>query len=92
MTRTKLQIGISTVLFGLTLLSVSLAPAAPGSSPGPPTPAKPSEQSNKGGEFRGLDRANHVAGEHGKRGRDIAAERGRRGNHPGKPQKGRKSQ
>jgi hypothetical protein len=30
------------------------------------------DRSNKGGELRGLDRANFVAGDHGQRGRDIA--------------------
>jgi len=30
-------------------------------------------QSNKGGELRGLNRANEVAGEHGQHGRDNAA-------------------
>jgi hypothetical protein len=32
-------------------------------------------QSNKGGEVRGLNRANEVAGEHGQHGRDNAAEK-----------------
>ena len=32
-----------------------------------------SPKSNKGGEVRGLDRANAVAGEHGQQGRDNAA-------------------
>jgi len=32
-----------------------------------------SPKSNKGGEVRGLDRANGVAGEHGQQGRDNAA-------------------
>ena len=32
-----------------------------------------SPKSNKGGEVRGLDRANDVAGEHGQKGRDNAA-------------------
>jgi hypothetical protein len=32
-------------------------------------------QSNKGGELRGLNRANEVAGEHGQHGRDNAAEK-----------------
>jgi hypothetical protein len=32
-----------------------------------------SPHSNKGGEVRGLDRANDVAGEHGQQGRDNAA-------------------
>lgn len=36
------------------------------------------DQSNKGGEVRGLDRADQAAGEHGKQGRDNArAKRGR---------------
>ena len=33
------------------------------------------ERSNKGGNLRGLDRANHVAGQHGRDGRDNAAAR-----------------
>lgn len=37
------------------------------------------KQSNRGGDERGLDRANRVAGEHGDKGRDNAATRGNRG-------------
>ena len=33
------------------------------------------DRSNKGGNLRGLDRANHVAGQHGRDGRDNAAAR-----------------
>lgn len=34
-----------------------------------------SPKSNKGGDVRGLNRANEVAGEHGQHGRDNAAEK-----------------
>ena len=34
-----------------------------------------SPKSNKGGDVRGLNRANEVAGEHGQQGRDNAAEK-----------------
>ena len=56
--------------------------AAPGGHGGRPAsagpPASAGDKSNSGGELRGLDRADQVAGEHGRKGRDNARTRGNR--------------
>jgi hypothetical protein len=41
------------------------------------------DEGNKGGEQRGLDRADQVAGEHGQRGRDNARDKQARSPEPG---------
>jgi len=38
----------------------------------PPASSGKNERSNKGGQLRGLDRADQAAGEHGQQGRDTA--------------------
>lgn len=38
----------------------------------PPASLEKHEQSNKGGQLRGLDRADQAAGQHGRQGRDNA--------------------
>jgi len=60
--------GVFTVLFVLAFSHLTLAQTSP-SVPSKPTPPK---KSNKGGQVRGLTRADAVAGSHGDKGRDIA--------------------
>ena len=78
---------ILAVLFA-TVLGVSLSTGAWSKPPSDKSnkPASP-EESNKGGQLRGLDRADEVAGEHGKQGRERAREAQK--NHPKKPKKER---
>jgi hypothetical protein len=69
MTRTMMA-----VLFtaAITFGPVALA-QTPSIPTAPPLPAPDKEQpSNKGGQLRGLDRADQAAGEHGQQGRDRA--------------------
>ncbi len=63
--------GVFTVLFVLAFSHLTLAQTTP------PVPSKPTppKQSNKGGQMRGLTRADAVAGKHGDKGRDIAEPR-----------------
>jgi hypothetical protein len=67
--------------FGTSLFTAMIAfsPAAIAQSPPspmtPPPTSPPKEQpstSNKGGQLRGLDRADRAAGEHGQQGRETA--------------------
>ncbi|HEV8328553.1 MAG TPA: hypothetical protein VGQ08_13820 [Nitrospiraceae bacterium] len=69
----------ATVMPGVNLLFADKAPGGNKDvrrdlAPGTLSSNVSSERSNKGGELRGLDRANQVAGEHGQQGRDFAAE------------------
>lgn len=63
-------------LFTATIAFSSLALAQTPSSPSTPPPTSPAKEqpstSNKGGQLRGLDRADQAAGEHGQQGRETA--------------------
>jgi hypothetical protein len=52
--------------------AMALAQTPPGPTSSPPTSRHKEQSSNKGGQLRGLDRADQVAGEHGQQGRDRA--------------------
>lgn len=82
-----------TILLAFSTMAVAQArPDAP-----PPASAGKNERSNKGGQLRGLDRADQAAGEHGQQGRDTARdaqlnrssgpERLGQPEHPAKPER-----
>jgi hypothetical protein len=52
--------------------AMALAQTASGPTSPPPASRHKEQPSNKGGQLRGLDRADEVAGDHGRQGRDRA--------------------
>lgn len=54
-------------------------------APAPRSKPESHEQSDKGGQLRGLDRADEMAGEHGRQGRERAREA--QANRPQKPER-----
>ena len=80
------------ILMSLFTAMIAFSPAALAqTSPNPTTPlptSPPKEQpstSNKGGQLRGLDRADQAAGEHGQQGRETA--RDAQLNQPNRPER-----
>jgi hypothetical protein len=65
-------------------MAIAQTPVAPTTQP--PVSSGKTEQSNKGGQLRGLDRADQAAGQHGQQGRDTARDAQlNRPNHPEQP-------
>lgn len=52
--------------------ATAFAQATPDVPTPPPASSGKNEQSNKGGQLRGLDRADQAAGQHGQQGRETA--------------------
>jgi hypothetical protein len=71
-----MKLKIVTSLFTAMIAFSSMALAQTPSSPTTPPPTSPPKEqpstSNKGGQLRGLDRADQAAGEHGQQGRETA--------------------
>ncbi len=80
MKRNQIVARLFVVMIGLAFSTMAFAQATPDASTRPSTSAGNNERSNKGGQLRGLDRADQAAGEHGQQGRDTA--RDARLNHP----------
>ena len=57
-------------MIGLSAMAIAQTPSNPPTTP-PPSIDK-GQASNKGGQQRGLDRADQAAGEHGRQGRESA--------------------
>jgi hypothetical protein len=68
MTRTIVA-SLFTAMIGFSPMALAQTPSSPTI---PPASAEKEQRSNKGGQLRGLDRADQVAGEHGQQGRDRA--------------------
>lgn len=65
------------IVTGLFTIMTALSPVVFAQTPSSPTPPPPAstgkdQHSNKGGQLRGLDRADQMAGEHGRQGRETA--------------------
>jgi len=89
MKRNQLLAALVTVILAVAFNTIAVAQTAP---PGVTKPTAPEqgnpERSNKGGQLRGLDRADRVAGEHGKQGRDTARDAQlNRPAHPVRPER-----
>jgi len=68
MTRTIVA-SLFTAMIGFSPIALAQTPSSPTA---PPASAEKEQRSNKGGQLRGLDRADQAAGEHGQQGRDRA--------------------
>lgn len=64
----SLFIGMIAAVFNV----VAFAQATPNNPTPPPASSGKNEQSNKGGQLRGLDRADQAAGDNGQQGRETA--------------------
>ena len=53
-------------------MALAQTPSSPTTPPPTSTPKDQPSTSNKGGQLRGLDRADQAAGEHGQQGRETA--------------------
>lgn len=68
------------LISSLLTVMIAFVPAVLAQTPSPPSNRAPTapvqgdknQQSNKGGELHGLDRADQMGGEHGQQGRDTA--------------------
>jgi hypothetical protein len=85
MDATRIMTSVLATIIAVAISGITFAQTTP---PGPGTPEQSTsspgtpEQSNRGGALRGLDRADEVAGEHGKQGRDRARAAQERANRP----------
>jgi hypothetical protein len=68
--RQTIVASLCTAMTVFSAMALAQTPSGP-TSPPPVSPHK-EQPSNKGGQLRGLDRADQVAGEHGQQGRDRA--------------------
>lgn len=72
MKRNQIVTSLFAVMIASAFSTTTFAQAKPDVPTSPPASAGSSERSNKGGQLRGLDRADQAAGEHGQQGRDTA--------------------
>ena len=70
--RRKMMLSLFVLMIAFTFNTTTFAQARPDASTPPPASSDNGERSNKGGQLRGLDRADQVAGQHGQQGRERA--------------------
>jgi hypothetical protein len=71
--RRRMMLSLFVLMTAFTFNTTTFAQARPDASTPPPSDSSDNgERSNKGGQLRGLDRADQVAGQHGQQGREIA--------------------
>jgi len=68
--RQTIVASLFTAMIAFNAMALAQTPSDPTSAP--PASFYKEQPSNKGGQRRGLDRANQVAGEHGQQGRNTA--------------------
>jgi hypothetical protein len=70
--RRRMMVSVFVLMIAFTFNTTTFAQARPAASTPPSGSSDNGERSNKGGQLRGLDRAEQVAGQHGQQGREIA--------------------
>lgn len=70
--RQKIVTGLLIAMIAFCPVALAQAPSSPTAPPSNLPPKEQPRKSNKGGQLRGLDRADQVAGEHGQQGRERA--------------------
>src|SRR5215831_1450076 len=70
--RRKIATGLLTAMIAFSPMALAQTPSSPTAPPSTLPPKEQPSKSNKGGQLRGLDRADQVAGEHGEQGRERA--------------------
>ena len=70
--RRKMMLSLFVLMIAFTFNTTTFAQARPDASTPPSASSDNGERSNKGGQLRGLDRADQVAGQHGQQGRERA--------------------
>jgi len=70
--RRKMIVSLLVLMIAFTFNTTTFAQATPDASAPPPALPGKNERSNKGGQLRGLDRADQAAGQHGQQGRETA--------------------
>lgn len=68
----KMMVSLLVLMIALIYNTTTFAQAMPDASTSPPASSGTNGQGNKGGQLRGLDRADQVAGQHGQQGRETA--------------------
>jgi hypothetical protein len=72
MKRNIVVLSLCVAMIAPVLTTKAFGQAKPNIPTPPPASSGKNEQSNKGGQLRGLDRADQAAGEHGQQGRETA--------------------
>ena len=70
--RRKMIVSLLVLMIAFTFNTTTFAQATPDASAPPPASSGTNGQANKGGQLRGLDRADQAAGQHGQQGRETA--------------------
>ena len=68
----KMMVSLLVLMIAFIFNTTTFAQATPDASTSPPPSSGTNGQSNKGGQLRGLDRADQAAGQHGQQGRETA--------------------
>jgi len=70
--RRRMIVSLFVLLIAFTFNTMTFAQARPDAATPPSASSDNGERSNKGGQLRGLDRADQAAGQHGQQGRERA--------------------
>jgi len=70
--RRKMMVSLLVLMIAFIFNTTTFAQATPDASASPPASSDTNGQGNKGGQLRGLDRADQAAGQHGQQGRETA--------------------
>jgi hypothetical protein len=70
--RRRMMVSLFVLMIAFTFTTTTFGQARPDASTPPPASSDNGERSNKGGQLRGLDRADQAAGQHGQQGRERA--------------------
>jgi len=68
----QMMVSLLVLMIAFIFNTTTFAQVSPDASTSPPASPGKHERSNNGGQLRGLDRADQVAGQHGRHGRETA--------------------
>lgn len=70
--RRNMMVGLLVLMIAFIFHTTTFAQATPDAATSPPVSSSTDGQGNKGGQLRGLDRADQAAGQRGQQGRETA--------------------